>query len=171
MSYTYPPAPRRRSWLARHWLLLTVLAVLAVLLIACAAALGSSGDDPDPAPTTAPPVRTTAAPTSIDPTRAPTPTATGGPTTDPAPPAGAAATIPGDGTFLVGTDVRPGTYRGRPAADSPLGSCYYARLKGTSGDFEDIIANDNITGPSVVTIKPTDAAFKTTGCEDWVRVP
>lgn len=76
------------------------------------------------------------------------------------------ATIPGDGTYQVGTDIQPGTYvSGAP--DS--GNCYWARLSGTSGSFSDIIANNNSSGQSVVTIAPTDKVFETSGCNDWTR--
>jgi hypothetical protein len=84
------------------------------------------------------------------------------------PPAAApAATIPGDGTFLVGSDVKPGTYRSRPA-EGGGGLCYWARLADTAGG--DIIANELGKGSQIVTIKATDKAFKTNGCEDWTKV-
>jgi hypothetical protein len=69
----------------------------------------------------------------------------------------------GDGTYTVGVDIAPGTYRtvGAPS------DCYWARLSGTSGSFDDIIANDFANGWAVVTIAPTDKAFKTDGCGTW----
>lgn len=76
------------------------------------------------------------------------------------------ATIAGDGTYEVGTDVQPGTYVSSTPAS---GNCYWARLKGTSGSFEDIIANNNSAGQSVVTIAPTDKVFESSGCNDWSR--
>lgn len=74
-------------------------------------------------------------------------------------------TIPGSGLFLVGEDIEPGTYRG----DGSGGTCYWARLSGTSGEFDDIITNGLPQGPTVVTIAESDVAFETTGCADWVR--
>lgn len=74
-------------------------------------------------------------------------------------------TIPGSGTFIVGVDVKPGTYRTQGGDD-----CYWARSKGTSGDLRDVIANDIPGGPAVVTIKSSDGGFKTSGCGDWVPV-
>lgn len=68
-------------------------------------------------------------------------------------------TIPGDGTFTVGTDVQPGTYVA-PA----MSGCYWQRLKDTSGDPEAIIANDIANGQVTVTIAATDGAFSTQGC-------
>ena len=40
--------------------------------------------------------------------------------------------VPGTGLFLVGEDIQPRTYRGHGSG----GSCYWARLTGTSGEFE-----------------------------------
>jgi hypothetical protein len=71
-------------------------------------------------------------------------------------------TIPGDGIFLVGDDINPGEYRSQ-AAD-----CYWARLSGTSGEFEDIIANGN--GAAVVTIAESDYAFESRLCDEWTLV-
>ncbi|QLL05736.1 hypothetical protein [Mycobacterium vicinigordonae] len=71
-------------------------------------------------------------------------------------------TFPGDGTFKVGSEIQPGTYRS-------LGghSCYWERLRGLSGNFADIIANGAGDWPQVVQIAPTDLAFKTQGCPTW----
>lgn len=76
----------------------------------------------------------------------------------------------GDGTFLVGTEVQPGRYRAKVPADSY--NCYWARLKGTEGTFNDIIANENTDrgGQALVTILKSDKAFKTSGCGIWERV-
>jgi hypothetical protein len=70
-----------------------------------------------------------------------------------------------DGTYQVGTDIQPGTYRTR---ESSLG-CYYARLGGFSGELNDILANANTDAPAVVTIKPTDAGFESQGCGTWTK--
>lgn len=70
----------------------------------------------------------------------------------------------GAGTWLVGTDIEPGTYRAN--ADS----CYWERLSGLSGGFDDIIANDFSSGSHVVTIASSDAAFSSSGCGTWERV-
>lgn len=82
--------------------------------------------------------------------------------------AATAAGFPGDGTYLVGTDVKAGTYRS-PTPTS--GNCYWARLSTTDGAGTDgILANNNSAGPSVVTIQKTDKAFNTSGCEAWTKV-
>ena len=66
------------------------------------------------------------------------------------------------GTHLVGRDIAPGTYRGT-AGSGILDSCYWARLKGVSGELDDILANDNANGQFFVAVEATDRAL-TTGC-------
>jgi len=73
----------------------------------------------------------------------------------------------GDGTFSVGSDVKPGTYRSSGNDD---GMCYWEREKNAKGDDDSILANDNVTGSSYVTIAKTDKFFKSTGCKDWYAV-
>lgn len=69
-------------------------------------------------------------------------------------------TIPGTGTFEIGTDVNPGTYR----AEAQPG-CYWARL--SSLDTNDIINNDNADGPVIIEILPSDKAIQTSDCADF----
>lgn len=71
-------------------------------------------------------------------------------------------TIPGDGTFIVGEDIQPGTYETEGSE-----YCYWERLSGTSGTMDDVIANGVPTGPAIVTISPSDEAFSTEGCSGW----
>lgn len=68
----------------------------------------------------------------------------------------------GDGVFLVGVDIVPGTYRTEGGT-----SCYWERLAGVSGSFDDVIANDNVDGPSVVAIAASDVAFSSGDCGTW----
>ena len=77
----------------------------------------------------------------------------------------AVGTIPGDGMFLVGSDIAPGVYKAT-AADS--GSCYFARLH--SGTTSDIIDNGNVSGPVVVTVQPGDYALELNGCNEFHKV-
>jgi hypothetical protein len=76
--------------------------------------------------------------------------------------------IEGDGTFLVGSEVKPGTYH----SDAPTGgNCYWEREAGSNtGDIENIIANDNTSGPTTITISSSDYAFKDDGCATWYPV-
>jgi predicted membrane-bound mannosyltransferase len=74
-----------------------------------------------------------------------------------------ASTFAGEGTYLVGTDVKPGTYK----ADAMEG-CYWARLK--SLDTNDIIDNQNADGPVVLQILGTDKAVEVSGCAEFHKV-
>ncbi len=82
---------------------------------------------------------------------------------------GPATSFKGEGVYRVGVDIAPGTYRTPgPAAGEPL--CYWERQSGFGGGFDAIIANENLQGPGVVTIAPTDKGFKTSGCQRWEMV-
>jgi hypothetical protein len=45
--------------------------------------------------------------------------------------------------------------------------CYWERDRNLTGTEGAILANDDLSGPGVVTILPTDAAFKTENCGTW----
>jgi hypothetical protein len=77
-----------------------------------------------------------------------------------------ATTIPGDGTFLVGTDIQAGTYH---ADASPSGNCYWERDSDLNGNLNSIISNDNSSGPVVVQIGSSDAAFNDSGCGTFTK--
>jgi hypothetical protein len=70
----------------------------------------------------------------------------------------------GEGTFIVGTDLRPGTYR-----NTGGDGCYWERMRDFRGTLHSIIANDLPRGRTLVTIRPGDRGFSSTGCGDWVR--
>lgn len=85
-----------------------------------------------------------------------------------------AAAVPGqigDGTWLVGTDIQPGTYRS-PGATPRINFCWWGRLSDTTGDAHAITASGtaNAGEQIVVTISPADRAFKATNCEPFVKV-
>lgn len=149
-AYQAPPArPPRRGGVGR-WLIPIGTFVLGL-------AIGSVGSSSGGA---------TTASSGVPATTATTATATPQTAKAPAAPAQKKDTIPGDGTYLVGTDVTPGVYKsGKPAS----GNCYWARLKDDTGSIGDIIANNNSAGSSVVTIRKTDRMFQTSGCETWVK--
>jgi outer membrane murein-binding lipoprotein Lpp len=73
--------------------------------------------------------------------------------------------IPGDGLYLVGEEVEPGTYRASHGAD-----CYWERLSGASGDFGDLITNGLGAADATVTIQASDYAFSTQSCGSWTRL-
>jgi hypothetical protein len=97
-------------------------------------------------------------------------TAVPGPTPAAAP-AGTPATTIGDGTYVVGVDIQPGTYRtAGPAEDAPVKMCMWSRRKDTSGEFTSVIATNIAQGPTTVTIKPSDGAFESRGCSPWAKL-
>jgi hypothetical protein len=110
-------------------------------------------------PAAAPPATKPAVVATTKPAAAPTTTA-----------APAAVTIPGDGTYVVGTDIKPGLYKTSGPAPDSIGDCYWERDKDLNGGFDSILANDNTKGQTTVKILSTDAAFKTTGCADWTKI-
>lgn len=72
----------------------------------------------------------------------------------------------GDGFYTVGEEIAPGTWRSTGGGDA----CYWERLSGFSGEFEDIITNYFGTAGVTVTISSSDAAFKTERCGMWEYV-
>jgi hypothetical protein len=75
-----------------------------------------------------------------------------------------AATTFGNGIHVVGDDIEPGTYRNDGGSN-----CYWARLSGLSGSFDDLVANGLPDGPTTVEISAGDVGFESSGCSDWVR--
>jgi len=71
----------------------------------------------------------------------------------------------GDGTWVVGSGIKAGTYRSSQTGSS----CYWQRLRGFSGEFDYIIVNELTEAISVVEISSTDAGFSTEGCGTWTE--
>jgi hypothetical protein len=135
-----------------------VLGTIAVLaLVGIGAAIGSSG-----ASTSAgsPQPRATAFVAG--------PTVTATVTAKPVAPAvPSKSTMSGDGVFVVGQDITPGTYHTTGAVNGADGNCYYALLGST--DTSNIIDNNNVTGPATITVGPGVKAVDISGCEVWSR--
>jgi hypothetical protein len=68
-----------------------------------------------------------------------------------------------DGVFIVGREVKPGTYRSRGG-----GGCYWARLSGFGGS--DIIVNGGFSRNQTVTIFSSDRGFESSRCGSWYRI-
>ncbi|MGI5292238.1 hypothetical protein ACQEVF_54320 [Nonomuraea polychroma] len=105
-------------------------------------------------------------------TGAPQPGATQPGTTESAPPGGA-TTAPAINpaslrTLVVGRDIQPGTYR-TAGPTTGFSMCFWARMKSTSANLADVITSGMPQGPATVTIEPTDKAFQTGGCAEWIR--
>ncbi|HEY0574803.1 MAG TPA: hypothetical protein VGD73_11945 [Pseudonocardia sp.] len=78
--------------------------------------------------------------------------------------------LPGDGTYRVGREIQPGSYRTQGPADAASPNCYWSRNSDASGEVRAIIANSKAPIPATVTVKPGDATFHTTGCQPWTKV-
>ncbi len=78
-----------------------------------------------------------------------------------------ATSFVGDGMFMVGVDIAPGTYQ-----STSLDSGYWGRLSGASGVLDDVLANDLTTtgDQAIVTIEPTDKFFTTSGMGTWTKI-
>lgn len=149
-----PPVPPKKHTKRNVGCLVLVVA-LAICGIVTIANSANSGAKNASTQTTASVATTPATTTSKNANVKPAPTAKPKPTF---------ATF-GDGTFQVGKDIQPGTYRMRQGADN----CYYVRLKGFTGALDDIIANENTSNPAIVTIDATDKGFQSTGCGTWTK--
>lgn len=78
-----------------------------------------------------------------------------------------AESINRDGIYLVGREIKTGTYRTDSGPD-----CFWARLRNTSREDGSIItAGHLISGPQYVTLAKGDRAFESRGCNAWVMVP
>lgn len=138
--------PTRRRWF-RATVLVFIIAVLANLVII--GVMVSPGD--------------TASTVTAHPQAQPLPA----PAAAPALPPGLATTF-GEGKFVVGTAIAPGTYR----TTGPSGrlDCYWERLKRADGATNSIIANSLARGPATVTIDASHGAFQTRWCSTWTKV-
>jgi hypothetical protein len=143
----------RKNWFLRHKVLSVVLAVVVILIIAGIAGGGGSSGDSSPSATDTP-----SSSPSQSPSSAPSVKATKSPKPKPQVPSYA------DGTYRIGRDIKPGTYR-----SSVRGTCYWATLRGFGGNISDIIQNGN-NSPAIVTLVRTDRGFQTQGCGDWKNV-
>jgi hypothetical protein len=75
------------------------------------------------------------------------------------------ATSFGDGVYVVGSDIVPGTYEAEGGED-----CYWRRMSDFSANFDALLAIENMTVPGSITIEPTDAGVDTGGCGTWTLV-
>ncbi|MFF2774566.1 hypothetical protein ACFVU3_06625 [Streptomyces sp. NPDC058052] len=173
----FPQPPAKRTTRAKSWLTHGAVAFVS-LIVGAALGGGDAGETVQDAkrPASAAPTQEPAPdPTTPDPvvaeTVAPDPTteAPEEPETTPPPTeeAGPADHFAGDGEYLVGEDIRAGTYK-TTGPDGSFG-CYWARLKDASGEFDAIIANNNLQGPGRVTLKKGEY-FQTQRCQEWKKV-
>ena len=83
-------------------------------------------------------------------------------------PPGGANSITVDGTYVVGKDIKAGTWHTDGQSDTDL--CYWERDRNLDGDLDSIISNDDLTGgPATVSVHSSDKAFKVSGDCTWTR--
>ncbi|HET6298613.1 MAG TPA: hypothetical protein VFG33_34895 [Kribbella sp.] len=71
--------------------------------------------------------------------------------------------IPGDGTWLLGAEIKRGTYKSAGGF-----TCYWARLADLTGEYGAILSNGFARpGPQKVALGPEVAALATSGCGPW----
>ena len=145
--------PQRKKSRKKLWITLAIIFVLLVIIGAINSGNTNSGNQAVATPTQATQQQAQNQPTQVPTTPTPTPK-----------PKPSFATF-GDGTFVVGKDIKAGTYRTRAASPG----CYYARLKGFGGTVDDILANDNTDAPAIVTIAASDQGFQSTNCGTWTK--
>lgn len=71
-----------------------------------------------------------------------------------------------DGAYQVGSELEPGTYRTEGSAVDLFPSCHWKRFRAGG---QGLVASGSSTGPTAITIDPTDGAFESRGCQPWVR--
>jgi len=84
----------------------------------------------------------------------------------PAQPAGPQTSGITDGSYHVGDDIEPGTYKSAGGDGRP---CYWARYKNGSSEFSNIITNSLNDGPARVTVKAGEL-FEVQGCQPFEKV-
>lgn len=72
----------------------------------------------------------------------------------------------GEGMYLVGHEIAPGTWRNSDSSES----CYWKRMRSFTGEFDDIIANGLSESIQTVTIAATDAGFESSRCGVWTKI-
>ena len=63
---------------------------------------------------------------------------------------------------MVNQQIVPGRYRSTGGD-----GCYWQRTSGFGGTLDEIIANDNVSGPAIVDVSGSDAGFTSQSCGDW----
>lgn len=81
-----------------------------------------------------------------------------------------ANTISSDGTFVVGQDVKSGTYHTNGSGNAGANDCYYAALSSTDGSINSISTNGNFDGPETISLSGV-YAFQVNGPCTWNLVP
>ena len=154
-----PPVKLKRSWYRRGWAIALIALFIGVGIGQSSAktknvAVAGPVTTTTATATTTEQVTTTVQPTKVIATHTVTATVTYTP-----PPVNQFT----DGTFRIGADIPPGVYKTAGGQQ-----CYYAVLNSLNN--QDIASNDNFSGPTVVQVPSSAAAFETSGGCSWSRV-
>lgn len=79
-----------------------------------------------------------------------------------------ASSISGDGVYVVGQDIKAGTWHTNGSGNTGANDCYFATLNST--DTSNIADNNNFDGPETVDVSGV-YAFQISGPCTWVLVP
>ena len=79
-----------------------------------------------------------------------------------------ASSISGDGVYVVGQDIKTGTWHTNGSGNTGQNDCYFATLNST--DTSNIADNNNFDGPETVDVSGA-YAFQISGPCAWVLVP
>lgn len=150
MTYPAPyyPAPKKR----RVWPWVVGALVFLLVVGSCAAALGGNEETPRTTNLGAPVVPST-------------------PETTPEAPSGPKTSF-GDGTWVVGEDIEPGTYKTAGAREGMFEYCQITTHSDTEADSDKTLdwKNGNANEPIRVKISGKVKSVNATGCEDFVKV-
>ncbi|MFJ4842833.1 hypothetical protein [Streptomyces sp. NPDC088746] len=170
-GFTPLPAPPAKPSQGKKWLTHGAVGLVALFL---GVGIGVSDDQAQATDTAGSAPKVTVTKTVTKEVEVPGPTVTvtktatvTAPPPKPPKPKGPPTTVEGDGEYLVGEDMKAGTYK----TAGPEGSfgCYWERASNASGEFDAIIANGNLDGSGRVTVNKGEV-FKSTRCQEWKRV-
>lgn len=82
-------------------------------------------------------------------------------------PAPVTGQIEGEGEYIVGTDIQPGTYRSKGPASRSM-SCFYQRYADLAK--EQVIDTTPARGSAILEVLPTDKLVVLTNCQPFVPV-
>ena len=71
-----------------------------------------------------------------------------------------------DGTYRIGRDIAPGLWKNTDSSQY----CYWQRISGFGGTFEEIIDNGLSDQLQTVQIQPGDVGFSSQNCGSWQRI-
>lgn len=151
------PVHQRRGEFSPRHIYIALGAVLGIVATVCALIWHEKGSARSAADAAAveSTIRPIAAPAGTRPPRKPV-------EKSPALPAAA-----GDGAWLIGKELKRGTYTTPGAGDR----CYWALVSNLPGQLATVVSSAGETGKQTITVGPNVRAFITYGCGKWELIP